>query len=156
MVDSYIFDFTRVDDFLDNINREGYFDTNDMDGLTKNYRMILVSDCPDDIEECLDEDGTLDTEKCQEVQTLGEDDGLCSLLWSRGINGERSISMADSTVNYDLGDLDSELKAVFLVNTVEGSGYVLAYAINSYAFPIDGEIILPCDGVLWSMGYEGD
>ena len=55
----------------------------------------------------------------------------------------------------NLGDRNEELKAVFLVNTVEGSGYVLAYAINSYSFPIDGEIILPCDGMIWSMRYGG-
>ena len=154
-MDSYVFEFTRVDDFLDNINREGYFDTSDMEGLSKNYKMVLISDCPNDINECLDVDGTIDTEKCQIVDTNGVDDGMCSLMWSKGVNGERSISIADSTVTYDLGDNDSELKAVFLINMVEGSGYVLAYAINSYSFPIDGEVILPCDGMLWSIRYEG-
>ena len=145
----YIFDFTRVDDFLDNINREGCFDTQDMDGLTPNYRMVLASDCPNDINECLDEDGTLNTDKVNIIQGLDSTDGQCALLWSKGINGERTMSIAQSTVVYDLGDRNEELKAVFLVNTVEGSGYVLAYAINSYSFPIDGEIILPCDGMIW-------
>lgn len=159
----YIFEFTRVDTFLDDINREGCFDTNDMDGITKNYRMVLVRDCPDDIEECLDEDGTLndnvtyvgDLDSETYANTLLSEDGECALLYSKGINGERTISIADSTVNYDLGDTNDELKAVFLVNTVEGSGYVLAYAINSYSFPIDGEVILPCDGVLWTIRYGG-
>lgn len=151
----YIFDFTRVDDFLDNINREGCFDTQDMDGLTPNYRMVLASDCPNDINECLDEDGTLNTDKVNIIQGLDSTDGQCALLWSKGINGERTMSIAQSTVVYDLGDRNEELKAVFLVNTVEGSGYVLAYAINSYSFPIDGEIILPCDGMIWSMRYGG-
>ena len=150
----YIFDFTRVDNFLDDINREGCFDTQDMDGLTPNYRMVLVSDCPNDIEECIDDDGTLDTEKVTVIQTDSED-GECALLWSKGINGERTMSIAQSTVVYDLGDRNEELKAVFLVNTVEGSGYVLAYAINSYSFPVDGEIILPCDGMIWSIKYGG-
>lgn len=150
----YIFDFTRVDNFLDDINREGCFDTQDMDGLTPNYRMVLVSDCPNDIEECIDDDGTLDTDKVTVIQTDSED-GECALLWSKGINGERTMSIAQSTVVYDLGDRNEELKAVFLVNTVEGSGYVLAYAINSYSFPIDGEIILPCDGMIWSIKYGG-
>ena len=150
----YIFDFTRVDNFLDDINREGCFDTQDMDGLTPNYRMVLVSDCPNDIEECIDDDGTLDTEKVTVIQTDTED-GECALLWSKGINGERTMSIAQSTVVYDLGDRNEELKAVFLVNTVEGSGYVLAYAINSYSFPIDGEVILPCDGMIWSIKYGG-
>lgn len=150
----YIFDFTRVDTFLDDMNREGCFDTQDMDGLTPNYRMVLVSDCPNDINQCIDEDGTLNTENVTVIET-DSDDGECALLWSKGINGERTISIAQSTVNYDLEDRNEELKAVFLVNTVEGSGYVLAYAINSYSFPVDGEIILPCDGVLWSMTYGG-
>ena len=151
----YIFDFTRVDSFLDDMNREGCFDTQDMDGVTPNYRMVLVSDCPNDIEECIDEDGTLDTEKVDVVEGLDSSDGECALLWSKGINGERTMSIAQSTVNYDLGDKNTELKAVFLVNTVEGSGYVLAYAINSYSFPVDGEIILPCDGMVTRFRYGG-
>jgi len=154
MATNYIFDFTRVDNFLDDMNREGCFDVNDMDGITPNYRMVLASDCPNDIEECIDEDGTLN-ENVTLVENLGSEDGECSLLWSKGINGERTISIGDSTVNYDLGDNNDNLKAVFLVNTVEGSGYVLAYAINSYSFPIDGEVILPCDGVLWTIRYGG-
>ena len=154
-MNDYIFEFTRVDGFLDDLNREGKFDSLDMDGVSKNYKMILVSDCPDDINECLDEDGTIDTDACQLIDTLGVNDGLCSLLWAKGVNGERTISIVDSTVVYDLGDNNSELKAVFLVNMVEGSGYVLAYAINSYSFPVDGEIILPCDGMIWTIKYGG-
>ena len=154
MADNYVFEFTRVDSFLDDINREGCFDTNDMDGITPNYRMVLASDCPNDINQCLDEDGTLN-ENVTLVENLESEDGECALLWSKGINGERTISLANSTVNYDLGDNNDNLKAVFLVNTVEGSGYVLAYAINSYSFPIDGEIILPCDGTLWTIRYYG-
>jgi hypothetical protein len=151
-MDEYVFEFTRVDNFFDDMNREGKFDVLDMDGLTKNYRMVLASDCPNDIEQCLDEDGTLN-ENVSIVGNLSSEDGACSLLYSKGINGERTISISDSTVTYDLGNHNDELKAVFLVNTVEGSGYVLAYAINNYSFPIDGEVILPCDGVLWSVRY---
>ena len=149
----YIFDFARVDSFLDDMNREGCFDTNDMDGLTPNYRMVLVSDCPNDINECLDDDGTLNTETVNVIEGLDSEDGQCALLWSKGINGERAMSIAQSTVVYDLADRNEELKAVFLINTVEGSGYVLAYAINSYSFPIDGEVILPCDGMVWNITY---
>lgn len=154
MVDSYIFEFTRVDSFLDDINREGKFDTLDMDGITPNYKMVLASDCPQDINDCLDEDGTL-TNDVAIIDTLGDDDGLCALYWQRGVNGERTMSIANSTVDYDLGDTSTELKAVFLVNIVEGTGYVLAYAINSYSFPIDGAVILPCDGMVWTIKYGG-
>ena len=155
-MDEYIFEFTRVDSFLDDMNREGKFDVLDMDGITPNYKMVLVSSCPNNIEECLDEDGTLlGDDVVTLVDSIGADDGYCSLLWTKGINGERTISVADSVVNYDLGDGQDELKAVFLVNLVEGTGYVLAYAINSYSFPIDGEVILPGDGVIWNIKYGG-
>jgi len=150
----YIFEFTRVDTFLDDMNRDGKFDVMDMDGTTKNYKMILVSDCPNNIEDCLDEDGTLNSDVTI-INTLGVNDGYCALQWIKGINGERSMSIVDSTVVYDLGDTNENLKAVFLVNMVEGSGYVLAYAINSHSFPIDGEVILPCDGMVWSIRYGG-
>lgn len=156
MVDSYIFEFSRVDTFLDDINREGKFDTRDMDGITKNYKMLLVSECPNNIEDCIDEDGTLLSDDIvHRIETIGVDDGMCSMLWSKGINGERTMSIADSTVVYDLGDSSEELKAVFLVNMSEGTGYVIAYAINSYSFPIDGEVILPCDGMVWTIKYGG-
>ena len=154
-MNEYVFEFTRVDTFFDDINRKGKFDTRDMDGINKNYKMVLISDCPNDVNECIDEDGTINTDNCQIIDTSGTYDGYCSLLWSEGVNGERTIGIVDSTIVYDLGDKTSELKAVFLVNMVDGSGYVLAYAINSYSFPIDGEIILPCDGMLWSIRYEG-
>lgn len=153
-MDRFVFEFTRVDSFLDDMNRSGKFDTLDMDGITPNYKMVLVSDCPNNIDDCIDEDGTLlDDSVVHRVETLGVDDGLCAMQWSKGINGERTMSIASSTVNYDLGDTQDDLKAVFLVNMVEGSGYVIAYAINSYSFPIDGEVILPCDGMVWSIRY---
>ena len=152
----YSFEFTRVDDFFDNMNREGKFDIQDMDGITKNYKMVLVSDCPNSIDECLDIDGTLvDDSIVHRIETLGAEDGLCSLLCSKGINGERTISINTSSVVYNLGDKVENLKAVFLVNMVEGSGYVLAYAINSYSFEVTGEIILPCDGMVFTIKYGG-
>lgn len=153
MVNQYIFEFNRVDSFLDDMNREGKFDIYDMDGVTKNYKMVLVSECPSDINDCLDEDGTLDGEKVHRIDGLGENDGMLSLLYSRGINGERTISISDSVVSYDLGDAQHEIQAVFLVNMVDGSGYVMAYAINNYRFPVEGEVILPCDGMLWTIKY---
>lgn len=151
---NYIFEFTRVDNFLDDMNRDGKFDIYDMDGLTKNYKMVLVSDCPTDIEKCIDEDGTLlGDDIVHRIESLGVDDGMCSLLYSHGVNGERTISISDSVVSYDLGDNQEQLKAVFIVNMVDGSGYVIAYAINNYSFPVSGEVILPCDGMIWSIRY---
>lgn len=157
-----VFEFTRVDDFLDNINRGTAFDTNDMDGVTKNYHFVLASACPDNIDDCVDVDGTLITEDgtVQIIHSVNEEDGAIALLWSKGINGERTISISDTTVSFDLGDTVSYIKAVFLVaggltEETEGSGYVLAYAINNAGVECKDTVIFPVDGVLWTIRYEG-
>ena len=152
-----LFEFTRVDSFMDDINREDCFDTRDMDGISPNYRFVLVSDCSDDIKDCLDEDGTLKTPYkdglgVNIIETDG-DDGLVSMLWSEGINGERTMSVADSTISYNFGNDEVEIKAIFLVNVSNGSGYVIAYAINNKAIQVSGDLLMPCDGIVWSFRY---
>lgn len=147
------FKFSRVDNFLDDMNREDCFDTRDMDGLTPNYRFVLASECPQNIEECIDEDGTLRDDKVTLVDTVGAEDGFCSLLWGKGVNGERSISIADSTVSYDLGEDDVNVRGIFLINIADGTGYVLAYCILDKTLQFDGTLILPVDGLVWSMRY---
>lgn len=156
-----IFDFTRVDNFLDDINRPTCFDTLDMDGVTKNYHFVLAEDCPSNIEDCIDEDGTLITDgdnPVRIIESLNDEDGAVALSYQKGINGERAISIADSSISFDLGDSVRYLKAVFLVSgglseETEGTGYVLAYAINNTGIECKDTIILPVDGVVWSIRY---
>ena len=156
-----MFEFTRVDNFLDDMNREECFDTRDMDGISPNFKIVLVSECADDIEDCINDFGALITPYDAEsntgatiVETEGDDDGLISLLWSKGINGERSISVADSLVSYDFGATSSLIKGAFLVNISNGSGYVLAYAINNKTIEMDDTFISPLQGMIWSMRYD--
>ena len=155
-----LFEFTRVDSFMDDINRGDCFDTNDMDGITPNYRFVLASECADYIEDCIDEDGTLITPYDSVTNTgvnlvdlTNDEDGLVSMLWSKGVNGERTMSVADSTISYSFGEEEYDIKAIFLINISNGSGYVLAYAINNKAVTMQSDLILPCDGVVWSFKY---
>lgn len=147
------FRFVRVDSFLDDINREDCFDTQDMDGISPNYRFVLASVTSSDIVDCIDEDGTLDMDNVQLIDTYGEDDGLCSLSYSKGINGERTITISDSTVTYDLGDDRVSFNAIFLINVANGTGYVLAYCIMDANIIEDGTLILPTNGAVWSIRY---
>ena len=147
-----LFDLIRVDSFMDDINREDCFDTRDMDGITPNYKFVLASACPNDINDCIDVDGTL-KEEVVLIDSDGVDDGYCSMLWTKGINGERTMSVADSTVTYSFAEDEVDLKAVFLVNIADGTGYVIAYCILDDTITIDGELILPVDGVVWSFKY---
>jgi len=154
------FNFIRVDNFLDDMNREECFDTQDMDGVSPNFKFVLASECSPNIEDCLDEDGTLKMPYDAStktgvtlIETEGVDDGYCSLLWNKGINGERNIGLADSTVSYDLGEDPVSIKGIFLVAISNGTGYVLAYCILDKALEKDGTLILPCQGSLWSIRY---
>lgn len=153
-------EFIRVDSFLDDINRDGCFDTQDMDGISPNYRVVLASDCSNDIERCIDADGTLivpyDAEKDTGVNvldTIGEEDGFCSMMWSKGVNGERTMSVSDSSVSYSFGDISATIKGFFLCNVGSGSGYVIAYSILDKPIEENGSMICPCDGMIWSIRY---
>ena len=149
------FAFRRVDTFDRDKNRKDCFDVLDMDGVTPNYKLILASECPVDINQCLDEDGTLN-DNVQILQTFGEDDGKIALLYSQGINGESTISVANTSVTYDLGDDKPVVKGIFLVSYANGSGYVLAYSINNVALQIpDDELLLNTVGLIWGTKYVG-
>ena len=148
-IQSYIFDFTRVPNFLDDMNREDCFDTADMDGLTANYEFVFATVCPSNIEECLNNDGTINTTN---VTLYNLATGSTTLLWSKGVNGQRTMSIAQNNVTIDVGDVDVPLKAMFLRDSA--SGYVLAYSINDKAVTITNEVVFPVNGVLWNFRNE--
>lgn len=155
-----LFEFIRVDTFLDDMNRSDCFDTRDMDGVTPNYKIILVSDCASNVKDCIDDDGTLITPYDSTnnvgvniIESENSDDGTLALTYNHGINGERTISVADATISYDFGIDTVGVKGAFLVNISNGSGYVLAYAINNKPVNMDGTFISPVDGMIWSIRY---
>ena len=150
------FKFRRVDNFLYDMNRKDCFDVKDMDGDTPNFKFVLATNCPGNIDECLDEDGTLN-DKVELMTTLGENDGLCPLLYSRGVNAEANISVNATSVVYEMTDTMDYVKGIFLVSYGNGSGYVLAYAINSVPLEIqDDTLILNTNGMIWGTHYMGE
>lgn len=156
MVNNAYFKFRRVDNFIYDMNRKDCFDLADMNGVDKNYKFVLATECPTNIEDCLDEDGTLN-DKVQLLNTFGEEDGLCPLLFNRGVNAESSISINSTSVVYELSDEISYIKGVFLVSYSNGSGYVLAYSINNVPLEVQDEtLILNTVGLLWGIHYAGD
>ena len=157
------FKFRRVDRFLRDMNRKDCFDVLDMDGNTPNFKFVLATECSANIDDCLDEDGTLkewDTTTGTGVQllnTLGETDGLCPLLWNDGINGEATISVNSTSVVYELTDSIDYVKGIFLVSYGNGSGYVLAYSINNVPLEIqDDTLILNMVGMIWGTHYSAE
>ena len=155
MTNSY-FQFRRVDNFDYDKNRKDCFTVDDMDGITENFKFVLASSCPANINDCLDEDGTLN-DNVTILNTLGERDGLVPLLYSKGINGESTISINTTSVNYELTDEVDYIKGIFLTSYGNGSGYVLAYAINNVQLPVqDDTLILNMVGMVWGTHYVGE
>ena len=158
MVDtsSILFSFTRVDNFYElMIDRED-ITTNLFDGVTKNFKIVLVEECENNARDNINADGTLNTDVVTVINGEDEGDGECALLWSVGVNTNRTISIADSSVTYDLGDNSYLLKGAFLV--VANSGVVLSYSINNAPIPISSSFTAPVDGMIWSIRnqvYEG-
>lgn len=157
------FKFKRVNTFQRDMNRKDCFDVLDMNGTDRNFKLVLASDSATSIEDCLDDEGTLkdwnDTTKTgvQILQTLGEEDGLCPLLCTFGINGEAQISINTSSVVYELTDGLKYIKAIFLVSYGNGSGYVLAYSINNVPLEIQEDtLILMTNDMVWSKEYKGE
>lgn len=145
----FIFNFKRVDDFLDNINREGFFDTEDMDGLNKNFRIIVASDCPDNISDCRDEYGALNNNVT--ILDVGES-GLVAINYSKGIGGDRYINISQGSFQIDVGDSFTNIKGLFLCSV--DTGYVLAYSIIPKTVSVKKEVVFPVTGVIWDVRNE--
>lgn len=146
---SVVFGFTRVPNFMDDYNIE--FLVDDMDGSTKNYAFVIATSCPANIDDCLDpDDGTLNNDVVK--YNIG-DDGDVALLYSKGVNGNRTISLGASDVTINVGDNDIMLAGLFLVS--KASGYVLAYSILARSVPITNQVIFPATGLVWSIRNEG-
>lgn len=143
-----LFYLKKVDSFHDNINREGCFDTDDMDGVTPNYRIVFASSVPyANINDCLDAEGTLNEDI--EIIDTG-DDGLISLLWNKGVNANRYITCPTTSIVVDLGDVNVTVAGIFLVDN--NTGFVIAYNIQDKGIQINrDQAIFPIDGLLWSI-----
>lgn len=149
---SYIFDLTRVNRFMRDINRNGCFLTDDMNGTDLNYRFVLATSTPSkNIGDCLDDDGSLNDNVILYSPT-DPSDGLCSLLYSDGIGGDASISIASNSVSFDIGDDEIFIEGLFLIDA--NTGYVVAYCILNSLISVTNVVVLPTSGVLWSIRNE--
>ena len=143
---SIIFDFTRVPNFMDDYNLE--FFVAEMDGITNRYEFVLADTCPDNIEDCLVEgEGTLNTNVVHTID-LQSGDGTVSLIYSKGVNASRIISLGSSDVTLDVGDINVILRDI-------STGYVLAYCILARSIPITNQVIFPATGIVWTIRNEG-
>jgi len=156
---SFLFDFTRVDDFIDNINVGFFFDemfrvtgvdssgnyTYADDSIEDNFELILVMFGGNNISEYLDADGLL--KSSVEADSKVED---CALDYYNRGDGESTIELHDD-VTFSIGDINVPVKAVLLRS--KSTGYVMGYSINNASYSVTNEVIFDgSDVIFWDIG----
>lgn len=134
-IHSYLFDFTRVPSFFENWNiKFKVLEMND----TNNFQLVFCDYSSDNISDCLNLDGTINTTNVNIAQTVD-----CSLKWENEV-----ISIRNNTT-WNIGNNKKLLKAVFLRH--KNSGYVLGYSININSFDVTNTVTFEADTILWSI-----
>ena len=149
---SYIFDFRRVPSFFENFNES--FSISDMNlsktasPVLENFQLVLASYCPENIDECLDEDGLLNTDV-----VIAKDENDNDLIVTVGLDyladeyGDATIELHDDAT-LDIGDINITFKAVFLTTL---DGYVMGYSINPVNFTVTNKVVFDDDVVFWDI-----
>lgn len=160
---SFIFDFSRVDDFFENFNQtffiEEMWKVTGINSSTGEYtyaetgsdcfQLVLASYGGDNISDYLDEYGGLSSN----VTVAVDEDGNeliedISLDWYNRGNGEATIEL-HSDVTFDIGDINTPIKAVLLRS--KESGYIMGYSINMVSFTVTNQIKFDNDVIFWDI-----
>lgn len=154
---SYIFDFTRVDDFIEMSNIAFFYDemfiVTGVDSTTKeyiyeddtvddNFELLLVEYAPNNIADYLDEYGCL---KDEITVNLIED---CALDYYNQGNANATIELHDE-VEFEIGEEDVQLKAILLRN--KSTGYIMGYSINMVSVPVTNRVVFDDDIIFWDI-----
>ena len=155
---SYLFDFRRVEDFIENINVAFFIDEmwwvtgldNDgepiyPDGATWDdaFELVIVEYGDENIKDYLTDDGLLDTTRIDGVHIMD-----CNLDYYNQGDGDSTFELHD-TVTFNIGDANVPIKAVFLRN--KSTGYVMGYSINTHAFTVTNQVVFDNDIIFWDV-----
>ena len=160
---SYLFDFTRVDDFFENFNVN--FSLSDMfnvigydeetgryiyedDTVDENFELILIFYGDDNFSRYLDENSSF-TKLDESILTDNSIIMDVALDWYNRGDGEATIEL-HGDVTFDIGeDTNVPLKAVVLRDKV--SKFVLGYSINMRPFSVTNEVVFDDDVIFWDI-----
>ena len=148
---SYIFDFSRVPSFFEYFNVAFFVDEmyQIIDGESKGtgsdcYELVWCSyGDGNNISDYLNSDGTLNSSVVTVHDTVD-----CALDYVRDEYGDATIGLHES-VEFDIGDNNIPLKAIFLRN--KSTGYVMGYCINLVSFTVTNKAVFDEDIVFWDI-----
>lgn len=158
---SYLFDFSRVDTFIENMNVAFFIDEMyhvigyDRDTQSYEYeedeeiddafQLVIVEYGQDNIEDYIDSDGFL---------IIDDDDPYihiedCSLDYYNRGNGQSTIEL-HGNVTFDIGvDVNIPIKAIFLRS--KSTNYVMGYSINNRPFTVTNQVVFDDDVIFWDI-----
>ena len=172
---SYLFDFSRVDSFIENINVAFFIDemfkvtgydtethsyTYEDDNIDDNFQLFIAEYGEDNIEYYLDSDGFLKQEiefvEDGQGNLVQRDDVLiedCALdYYNRGygsstieLHGDVEFSIRGANDE----DINVPIKAIFLRS--KSTNYVMGYSINMRPFTVTNKVVFDDDVIFWDI-----
>ena len=155
---SFLFDFARVDSFIENINVAFFIEEMwRVTGINTNgsykypqgetwedaFELMFIEYGENNISSYLTEDGLLDETKVDGIHKVD-----CSLdYYDRG-DGEATIELHGDVV-FNVGDVNVPLKAVLLRN--KSTGYIMGYSINKTPFSVTNQVVFDDDVIFWDI-----
>lgn len=133
-IQSFTFDFKRSPSFFERWNLD--FLISNMNGTTKNFKIVIAGDCHDNIEDNLTNNRTLNSSVTSKREVT------CALKWE-----DEAISLG-TDVEFTIGDSVIPLKGVFLTTS---SGYVMGYSINMSSFNITNKLKFDKGTIFYSI-----
>ena len=144
MSDSIELDFKKSNSFLEQYNLK--FTVSDMKSTSNKFKLVLVSSCYDDFEDCIDGNGVLNSSNTISHSLP------CSLRWEL-FNADNANVYLRNTVNLSLGNTIEDLRAIFLTNN---NNYVIMYCIFNNTLQITNSLTFEKDYQFFSIsGGDG-
>ena len=134
-IQSFPFDFHRSPSFFERWNLD--FLISNMNGTSKNFKIVIAEDCYDDIADNLTTNRTLNS------SVTGKREVTCALKW------EDEIISLGTDVEFTIGNSTIPLKGIFLTTS---SGYVMGYCLNINAFNITNKLRFDKGTIFYSIG----
>ena len=161
---SYLFDFTRTDDFFENFNINfkiedmyqvtGYNETTGEytyktgTGSDDKYELIIIYYGDDNFDRYLDSSSTfskLDEDLLEDnamIESIGLD-------WYNRGEGEATIEL-HGNIEFEIGeDANVPIKAIVLRDHV--TKYVMGYSINMRPFSVTNKVVFDDDVIFWDI-----
>jgi len=154
---SFTFDYARVSTFMEDWNIEWLLsDMNRLDDegevigteITDKFQVVVATYAPNNIDECLDENGCLSEDDVVTEYTF--DGTTYDLRKNIGLfyDPVDEIIGISSAVRYDIGEAEIPLKAIFITND---TGRVLGFTINMISFKITNALIFDKNAILFDV-----